>query len=77
MTKVKDMFSLTEARSKKPVVEGLRDPVYESGDSIIRLEDLASDRPLRGDRKYESLVQKLDRAHRELRAHLDSNYTWD
>ena len=55
----------------------LRSALYESGDKITSLEDLAGDAPLDDDPKYKNLVKKLSRAHDDLRKHLDANYNWD
>jgi hypothetical protein len=55
----------------------VRHPLYEAGDKITALEDLAGEPPLAGDAKYKSLAKKLSRAHDDLRKHLDANYNWD
>lgn len=55
----------------------VRHPLYEAGDKITALEELAGETPLAGDAKYKSLAKKLSRAHDDLRKHLDANYNWD
>jgi hypothetical protein len=69
---------IEEASSKKPETSSVRDPFYQVSDGIAGLGGAVfHHKILREDRKYKTLLKALERAHKDLRDHLNSKYTWD